>query len=167
MGHIEHKHHAPKNVTCAVITVSDTRTEEQDTSGRAIIELLGAAGHKPVYHGIVRDEPKLIQNKLEETITDDSISVVIFDGGTGVGTRDITIEAIKPKFDKILQGFGELFRMLSYKEIGSAAIMSRAIAGIINNKIIFCLPGSEKACRLAINKLIAPEIGHLVLEVSK
>ena len=167
MGHIEHKHIAPKNIKCAVITVSDTRTEEQDTSGKAIVELLRAAGHEPQYFGIIKDEPEQIRNKLEDVLTLDDIQAVVVDGGTGMGIRDITIEAIEPKFDKVLPGFGELFRMLSFEEIGSSAMMSRASAGVINGKIVFCIPGSEKAVRLAVNKLIAPELGHVVLEVSK
>jgi len=167
MGHIEHKKMAPKNIKCAVITVSDTRTEEQDSSGNAIVELLAAAGHEPVYNGIVKDETEQIKNKLDEMIKSNEIQTIILNGGTGVGKRDITIEVVVPKLDKVLPGFGELFRMLSYEEIGSAAIMSRAIAGVISGKPVFCLPGSEKACRLAMNKLIIPELGHLLLEVSK
>jgi molybdenum cofactor biosynthesis protein B len=167
MGHIEHKKMAPKNVKCAVITVSDTRTEDQDSSGKEIVKLLAAAGHKPIYNGIVKDEPEQIKNKLDEIIKSNEIQAVIINGGTGVGKRDITIEAIESSLDKLLPGFGELFRMLSYEEIGSAAIMSRALAGIISGKPVFCLPGSEKACRLAVNKIIAPELGHLLLEVSK
>ena len=167
MGHIEHKHIAPKNIKCAVITVSDTITEEQDTSCKDIVELLRAAGNEPQYFGIIKDEPEQIRNKLEDVLTLDDIQAVVVDGGTGMGIRDITIEAIEPKFDKVLPGFGELFRMLSFEEIGSSAMMSRASAGVINGKIVFCIPGSEKAVRLAVNKLIAPELGHVVLEVSK
>lgn len=167
MGHEEHKHNAPKSVKCGIITVSDTRTEAQDTSGQAIVELLTAAGHEPVYLGIVKDNPEQIQVKLEEVITSSTLQAVVFNGGTGVGKKDITIEAVQQRLDKVLHGFGELFRMLSYKEIGSAAIMSRALAGVTKGKIIFCLPGSEKAVRLAVNKLIVPELGHLVWEVSK
>ena len=167
MGHIKHKHQAPRSVKCAVITVSDTRTAESDTSGKAIMEILRSSGHEPVYKGVIPDEPEQIWKKLEEVIGIDEILAIVIDGGTGVGMRDVTIEAIKPKLEKILPGFGELFRMLSYEEIGSAAIMSRAVAGVIQGKIVFCIPGSEKACKLAVNKLIAPELGHLILEVAK
>jgi molybdenum cofactor biosynthesis protein B len=167
VGHLEHKHKAPKKVKCGVITVSDTRSVAEDSSGKAIVELLNTAGHDPVYLGIVTDDAELIKNKLEEALSKNGVSAVIFNGGTGVGTRDITIEVVEKELEKVLHGFGELFRMLSYEEIGSSAIMSRAIAGVAGGKIIFCLPGSEKACRLALGKIIAPELGHLVWEVSK
>lgn len=167
MGHEEHKHNAPKTVKCGIITVSDTRTEAQDTSGQAIVELLNAAGHEPVYLGIVKDNSNQVQEKLEEVLTSATLQAVVLNGGTGVGKKDITIEAVEQRLDKVLYGFGELFRMLSYEEIGSAAIMSRALAGVAKGKIVFCVPGSEKAVRLAVNKLIAPELGHLVWEVSK
>ena len=107
MGHLEHKHHAPKNVKCAVITISDTRTEEQDTSGKAIMEILNSAGHMPVYLGIVKDNSEQILNKLEEVIISDELSAVILNGGTGVGKRDITIETVEPRLEKVLPGFGE------------------------------------------------------------
>jgi molybdenum cofactor biosynthesis protein B len=167
LGHLEHKHIAPKNVKCAVITISDSRIEAQDTSGKAIVDLLGEAGHEPVYLGVIKDEPEQISQKLNETISKSDIQSIIFNGGTGMGKRDITIEAVEPNLDKVLPGFGELFRMLSYDEIGSAAIMSRALAGVVSGKPVFCLPSSEKACRLAVNKIIATELGHLVMEVSK
>jgi molybdenum cofactor biosynthesis protein B len=167
VGHLEHKHKAPKNVKCGVITVSDTRSEAEDSSGKAIVELLNTAGHDPVYFGIVKDDAGLIKNKLEDALKTEGIQAILFNGGTGVGSRDITIEVVEKELEKVLHGFGELFRMLSYEEIGSSAIMSRAIAGVTDGKIIFCLPGSEKACRLALSKIIAPELGHLVWEVSK
>jgi molybdenum cofactor biosynthesis protein B len=167
MGHVEHKHKAPKNVTCAVITISDTRTEDQDTSGKAIVELLNTAGHKPIYKGVIKDDLQTIKNQLDTAIKSDEIQAIIFDGGTGVGFRDVTIESIEPHLDKTLPGFGEILRQLSYDDIGSAAMMSRSLAGVIAGKPVFCLPGSENACRLAVEKLIAPELGHLILEVSK
>jgi molybdenum cofactor biosynthesis protein B len=167
MGHLEHKHNAPKHVNCAVITVSDTRTEDRDISGKAIVELLNHAGHDAEYFGVIKDEPEQIKEQLEHALTKEPLQVIIFNGGTGMGSRDITIESIRPYLDKELPGFGELFRMLSFDEIGSAAIMSRAIAGVSSGKPVFCLPGSEKACRLAVQKIIAPELGHLMLEVSK
>jgi molybdenum cofactor biosynthesis protein B len=167
MGHIEHKHHAPKNVKCAVITISDTRSEAEDTSGKAILQLLNDAGHTAEYQGIIKDDVELINDKLEDILNTDEAQAIIFNGGTGVAMKDITIEAICPKLDKTLPGFGELFRMLSYEEIGSAAIMSRTLAGVVQGKLVFCLPGSEKAVRLAVNKLIVPELGHLTWEVTK
>jgi molybdenum cofactor biosynthesis protein B len=167
MGHIEHKHKAPKKVRCAIITVSDTRSEDQDRSGKTIINLLSHADHEPVYLGVVRDELNEIRARLDEALGNKDVQAVIINGGTGVGKRDVTIEAIEPGLQKLLPGFGELFRMLSYEEIGSAAMMSRALAGVMKGKPVFCLPGSEKACRLAVEKLIAPELGHILLEVTK
>jgi molybdenum cofactor biosynthesis protein B len=167
MGHKEHKHHAPKSVKCAIITVSDSRDEDSDTSGKAMIELLESSGHVPIYKGVVKDNPEDIKTVLNGVLKDSEIQAVIIDGGTGVAKRDITIEVLEPMLDKVLPGFGEMFRMLSYDEIGSAAIMSRATAGIIDGKIIFSIPGSLPACKLAVSKLIAPELGHLIWEVSK
>jgi molybdenum cofactor biosynthesis protein B len=167
VGHEEHKEHALQGVRCAVLTVSDTRTDETDASGRAIIELLGEAGHSPFHGGIVRDELDAIVERARELLADLEVQALVVNGGTGIGGRDVTIEAIEPLIDKQLVGFGELFRMLSYREIGSAAMMSRAIAGVAGGKLVFCVPGSEKACRLAVTELIAPELGHALWEVTR
>jgi molybdenum cofactor biosynthesis protein B len=148
-----------------VLTVSDTRTEATDTSGRAIIELLTAAGHAVSGHGIVKDEPAQVERVILDELASPDVDVIITTGGTGISTRDSTYEAINRFLDKRLDGFGELFRMLSYKEIGAAAMMSRATAGVARGKIIVALPGSENAVRLGMEQLLIPELAHLVQQV--
>jgi molybdenum cofactor biosynthesis protein B len=163
----EHKQHAPTAVRCFVITVSDTRTEDTDTSGRALIDLLTAAGHHVAGRTIVRDEATLVRSTLERQLATSDVDVIITTGGTGITARDTTFEAIDALLEKRLPGFGELFRMVSYQQIGSAAMMSRASAGIAARHIIVALPGSEAAVRLAMEKLILPELGHLVQQARK
>ncbi len=164
----EHKMQAPKTVHCKVITVSDTRDKDTDKSGRLMIELLEEAGHKIVDYCIVKDEAEVIKNAILQGVRHNDIEVVLSNGGTGIAKRDVTIETVQQLLDKEIVGFGELFRMLSYQEdIGSAAILSRAIAGVVNNKAVFSTPGSSGAVRLAMNKLILPEIGHVVREIKK
>jgi len=160
----EHKSKAPKRVNLAIITVSDTRTEVDDLSGRAIADTMVKAGHSIVRRMIVKDEVEDIQKALRELIEDNGVQAVVMNGGTGISRRDVTLEAITPFQEKSIPGFGELFRALSYDEVGSAALMSRASAFVTEGKIVFCLPGSEKAVRLAVEKLIAPELGHMVWE---
>jgi len=167
MGVDDHRSKAPKSVSFAVITVSDTRTEADDISGKAITQLMERAGHKPVRKAIVRDDIPEIQRALRESIEDSRIQAIIINGGTGVAKRDVTLEAVSHFEEKPLSGFGELFRTLSFQEIGSAAMMSRATAFVSEGKIVFCLPGSEKAVRLATERLIAPELGHLVWEANR
>ncbi len=167
MSHTEHKAQAPPRVRCFVLTVSDTRTEATDTSGRAIVELLTNGGHSVAGHAIVRDEPVDVARVVSEQAADPSVQVVITTGGTGITARDGTYEAISALLQKRLDGFGELFRVLSFEEIGPAAMMSRACAGTIGRTIVLSLPGSEAAVRLAMNRLILPELGHLVQQVSK
>lgn len=167
MSQQEHKAHGPASVACFVLTVSDTRTPENDTSGRAIRDLLANAGHSVSGHAIVRDEPSQVRRTLLERITDAATQVVITTGGTGITSRDGTYEAVAGMLDKQLDGFGELFRMLSFEEIGSAAMMSRATAGTFHGKAIFVLPGSENAVRLAMTRLILPELSHVVQQVNK
>lgn len=152
---------------CFVVTVSDTRTEATDTSGRAIIELLTAAGHSIAGRAIVRDEPADVVHTVREALERPDVQVVITTGGTGLTSRDNTYEAVSALLDKRLEGFGELFRMLSYQDIGPAAMMSRAVAGTSRGKVIVSLPGSEGAVRLALTKLLVPELGHLVQQVSR
>lgn len=152
---------------CFVVTVSDTRTEATDTSGRAIIELLTAAGHSIAGRAIVRDEPADVVHTVREALERPDVQVVITTGGTGLTSRDSTYEAVSALLDKRLEGFGELFRMLSYQDIGPAAMMSRAVAGTSRGKVIVSLPGSEGAVRLALTKLLVPELGHLVQQVSR
>lgn len=165
MGVEYHRSKAPKSVKIAVITVSDTRTDKDDLSGNAIISLAEESGHKVVKKVIVKDEVQDIQKALREMVEDPELKAIVINGGTGVSKRDVTLEAVEHFEEKILPGFGELFRMLSYEEIGSAAMMSRAVAFVTEGKIVFCLPGSEKAVRLAMKRLIGPELGHLVWEV--
>lgn len=167
MGADEHKSKAPKNVRVAVITVSDTRTEADDYSGKAIGEVLAKAGHKLVRRVIVKDDASQIQKALREFIEDESVQAIVVNGGTGISGRDVTLEAVVTFQEKALPGFGELFRALSYQEIGSAAMMSRATAFVTERKVVFCVPGSEKAVRLAAEKLIAPELGHAVWEAQR
>ena len=150
-----------------VLTISDTRDERTDTSGQAIVRLLEEAGHTVTGRHIVRDEPAEVQRILRYQLAEPDADVVITTGGTGIASRDTTYEAVSGLLQKRLDGFGELFRMLSYQEIGSAAMMSRACAGIAGGKVIFVLPGSEDAVRLAVTKLILPEVGHLLREVAR
>ena len=164
---LEHKASAPARVGCYVITVSDTRTEDTDTGGRAIIELLKAAGHDVTGRIIVKDDADLVRDAIGRQLANPAVQAIITTGGTGITGRDVTPEAVAPLFDKKLDGFGELFRMLSYQEIGSAAMMSRACAGLSAGRVVLSLPGSEAAVRLAVEKLIVPELGHLVQQASK
>jgi molybdopterin adenylyltransferase len=164
---VEHKSHAPRSVGCFVLTISDSKTPETDTSGALIRELLAGAGHPVVGQAIVRDEPTRVMAAIREGCGDPALQVFILTGGTGITSRDATFEAVEGLLDKRLTGFGELFRMLSYHEIGAAAMLSRAQAGVVQGRIVFSLPGSPNACRLALEKLILPELGHLVREVSR
>jgi molybdenum cofactor biosynthesis protein B len=167
MSSVEHKAQAPASVACFVLTVSDTRTETNDTGGAAIRELLHDAGHSVSGHAIVKDEASHVATVIRERLADAATQVIITTGGTGISARDTTFEAVTALFDKRLDGFGELFRMISFDEIGSAAMMSRATAGTIGRKAIFVLPGSPAAVRLAMKKLIVPELGHIVQQLSK
>ena len=167
MSQQEHKARGPASVGCFVLTVSDTRTPETDTSGRAIRELLATAGHSVAGHAIVRDEPAQVCEQVLEQCRTTATQVIITTGGTGITSRDGTYEAVNGLLDKRLDGFGELFRALSFQEIGSAAMMSRATAGTVSGKVIFVLPGSENAVRLAMTRLIIPELTHVVQQVQK
>jgi len=167
MTQAEHKAQAPRSVRCFVVTVSDTRSDETDTSGRAIADLLTAAGHQVAGRVIVKDDPDLVRGTIERQLASPDVHVVITTGGTGITSRDSTYEAVSGMLQKRLDGFGELFRMLSYQQIGSAAMMSRACAGLSAGRIVVCLPGSEAAVRLAMEKLVIPELGHLVQQASR
>lgn len=155
------------SVGCAIITASDTRTEETDTSGTLIRQLLTDAGHRVVRYAVVRDEPMVIGSLLDELITDAACSVILISGGTGVASRDRTYEAVAARLDRRIDGFGELFRYLSFAEIGAGAMLSRAVAGIARGKPIFSMPGSTDAVRLAMTQLIVPELSHLVWEARR
>lgn len=164
----EHKAEAPNKVRCKVITVSDTRTEETDKSGKLMMDYLQKNGHDVVAYEIVKDEKEAIKSGVMAGCEDNGIDVVLTNGGTGIAKRDVTIETVSALLEKEMVGFGELFRMLSYTEdIGSAAILSRAIAGTANNTVIFSTPGSSGAVKLAMEKLIIPEIAHAVREIRK
>jgi molybdenum cofactor biosynthesis protein B len=170
MSEAAHKAQAPSSIRCFVITVSDTRTEETDTAGRAIADLLTTAGHTVVGRTIVTDDPALVRGTIERqlaTARESGPQVIITTGGTGITSRDSTFEAVTAVLEKRLDGFGELFRMLSYQQIGSAAIMSRATAGLAAGRIVAALPGSEAAVRLAMEKLLLPELGHLAQQAGK
>jgi molybdenum cofactor biosynthesis protein B len=164
---IQHREAAPDVIRCAVLTVSDTRTEETDTSGALIRQLLTAAGHEVVDYRIVKDEPSQIRGWLEGWVRRDGIDAVLSNGGTGIANRDTTYDVIARLLEKRLDGFGELFRMLSYGEIGAAAMLSRAVAGVYRGRVIVAMPGSTNAVRLAMERLILPEIGHMVYELRK
>jgi molybdenum cofactor biosynthesis protein B len=163
----EHKATAPATVGCFVLTVSDTRTPASDTGGAVIREALAGAGHTVVGSRIVRDEPAEVARVVREACADGRVQVVILTGGTGITSRDSTFEAIEALLDKRLPGFGELFRVLSYEQVGAAAMLSRAQMGIHARRIVVSLPGSPDACRLALERLLLPELGHLVREVSR
>ena len=164
---LEHKAAAPARVGCYVITVSDTRTEDTDTGGRAIVELLGAAGHEIVGRTIVKDDPEQLRDAIGRQLANPAVQAIVATGGTGITSRDCTYEAVNGMLWKRLDGFGELFRMLSYHQIGAAAMLSRAVAGTVAGRIVVALPGSEAAVRLAVEKLILPELGHLVREAGR
>ncbi|OLC52269.1 MAG: molybdenum cofactor biosynthesis protein [Acidobacteria bacterium 13_1_40CM_65_14] len=167
MSDLAHKAQAPQSVRCFVITVSDTRTDATDASGRAIVALLEAAGHFVSGRTIVKDDPELVRGTIERQLANPDVQVIITTGGTGITSRDSTYEAIDTLLQKRLDGFGELFRMLSYDQIGPAAMMSRAAAGLVAGRIIVSLPGSEAAVRLAMERLLIPELGHLVQQASR
>ncbi len=156
----EHKAHAPKGVKVGVVTISDTRTDATDESGKIIQQLLLEAGHKILFTAVVKDEPKAIADAVEQASW--TCDAIVTNGGTGLGKRDVTIETLQPELDKVLPGFGELFRVLSYRDIGASAMLSRAIAGVYKTRLLFCLPGSPAACLLAMKSLILPELGHAV-----
>jgi molybdopterin adenylyltransferase len=163
----EHRAQSPQRVRAAVITISDTRTKETDTSGRHIADALTAAGHELAAWEIVSDEPAQIRQMIERLRQLPNLDAILLTGGTGVGSRDQTFETLSGMLTKTLTGFGELFRMLSYEEIGAAAMLSRAIGGLIDRTVVLAMPGSTAAVRLAMDKLILPEIGHLVREARR
>jgi molybdenum cofactor biosynthesis protein B len=166
MGVQEHKEAAEaiERISFAVITVSDSRSEAEDESGQLIQGRMQEAGHRLVGYRLLKNEIENIQQEISHLV-EARVGCIITTGGTGVGRRDVTIEAVAPLLDKTLDGFGELFRYLSFQEVGSAALMSRAMAGTSRGVLIFCLPGSTKAVALALERLILPELKHLVREI--
>lgn len=167
MGYQEHKHKAPKSVNCAVLIISGTRTEQSDESGKLIMQALKRNDHQVISYSILKNDAHSILDKLNELLKKESLQVIITSGGTGASHLDITIETISPTLEKKLDGFGELFRFLTYQEIGTGSIMSRAMAGVVKGKVIICLPGSVEATSLAMERIILPEIGHLVREATR
>ena len=167
MGTKKHKAKVPKNIRVGVITISTTRSLADDESGQWISKQARKEGNEVVLHQVVPDEAVTISRAVVNAIRDHAPQALILTGGTGISTRDVTIEAVRPFFDKELTAFGTMFTMLSFEEIDSAAILSRATAGLIGRTVIFCMPGSLKACKLACKSLIFPELGHLVKHVQE
>jgi molybdenum cofactor biosynthesis protein B len=165
-GH-HHRRAAPRQVPTAVLTVSDSRSLETDSGGAAVVALLEQGGHPVVTRELVRDEPGPIEAALRAALAREEVRAVILTGGTGVAPRDVTPDTVEPLLDRVVPGFGELFRMLSYADVGSAALLSRALAGVASGRVVFVLPGSRGAVRLAMEKLVLPEIGHLAAEAVK
>lgn len=163
----EHKSQAPTSIPCLVITCSDTRTPETDGSGQLLMRMLKDAGHTVVAYYIIKDEPGQILFRINQGIANGVAQAIIVNGGTGISSRDSTFEAIDRMLEKRLDGFGEIFRYLTYQEIGSAAIMTRAIAGVVKGRVIFSIPGSEHAVKLAMETLILPELPHVIQQLSK
>lgn len=163
----EHPTHKKEPTTFALIVTSDTRTEKDDETGRIAVSLIEGDGHKVVHHTLVPNNEEKIRAEVQRMLLDDSVAVVVTSGGTGIGSKDKTVAAVTPLMDKEMIGFGELFRRISYDEIGGAAIMSRATAGIAQGKLIFCLPGSRNAIKVALTKIILPNIGHMQWELSR
>jgi molybdenum cofactor biosynthesis protein B len=158
----QHRAYAPRSIGCSVLTVSDSRTVDDDKSGQQIRALLDAAGHRTVEHAIVRDEAEAIRFAVLRALARDDVDAVIATGGTGVSPRDVTPDTVEPLLEKKLAGFGELFRALSYQEIGAAALLSRALAGTASGKVIYVMPGSTGAVRLGMEKLVLPELAHVI-----
>ncbi len=162
-----HRDQAPQSVGVAVITVSDTRTLQDDLGGALIVQTLDRAGHRVVARKIIVDQQERITEAVVALLADPQVDAVLLTGGTGLAARDQTTEAVERLFDAEVPGYGELFRMLSYQEIGPAAMLSRAMAGRVGRKLVLTMPGSPNGVRLAMEKLIAPELAHLVLHAGK
>ena len=165
MSHHEHRAASPTRIRCYVLTVSDTRTAETDTGGRLLRELLTGDGHDVLGHAIVPDEPATLRGAIERAT--ETVQAVLTTGGTGISRRDGSFEVVSALIDKRIDGFGELFRALSFEEIGPSAMLSRACAGTARGKILISLPGSKNAVQLGMTRLVLPELGHLVREVTR
>ena len=167
MGVKEHRRRGAKVVVTAILTISDTRNRRTDDTGRILRQGFEKAGHKVIRQGIVKDESREIRAWLRDALSDPRIHLIVTNGGTGIARRDVTVETVRPLLEKEISGFGELFRMLSHKQIGSAAMMSRALAGVSNRKVVVCIPGAPDAARLALTELLLPEMGHMVWEAKR
>lgn len=165
MGIVPHKQHTPTNLKIAIISVSTTRGIAEDKSGAWIKQQIKKEGHEPVVHHVVTDDIDAIQSMIGHVVEKIAPNAILMSGGTGISPKDVTIEAVSPMFDKTLTSFGVLFAQLSFEEIDSAAIMSRATAGIIGKTVVFCMPGSLNACKLACSDLIFPELGHIMKHI--
>jgi len=163
----QHRKEAPRVVGCAVVTVSDTRTLETDTGGQTLVDLLTAAGHRVAARQIIPDEPERMRAVIGDLCGRDDVDAILMTGGTGLGSRDQTFETVSRLIDKPLPGYGELLRMLSYDQIGPAAMLSRATGGLIGQTVLLTMPGSRAAVQLALEKIILPELGHLVREARR
>jgi len=162
MGTEEHKASAPKNLSIGILSISTTRTLAEDKSGHWISRHSKKEGHRVVYHQVIPDDATAIAQTISEVLRDHSPHALLLTGGTGISPKDVTIEAVRPLLFKELTAFGVLFSQLSFEQIDSAALLSRAMAGVMDNTLIFCMPGSLNACKLACNALIFPELGHMV-----
>lgn len=167
MDYLEHRKASPRSLVFAVVTVSDSRTFETDESGGMAEDILRKEGHEVCRRLIVRNDEDEIRSIIEGLLNSREVDVILTIGGTGLSTRDVTVETVSKTVEKRIEGFGELFRFLSYSEIGTAAMLTRAFAGVAKGKILICLPGSRNAAELAIRKLILPEIGHMVREARR
>jgi molybdenum cofactor biosynthesis protein B len=165
--HQQHQAQGPSSARCAVITVSDTRTPETDTGGAAVVDHLLAAGHAVVAREIIRDEPSIMRPLLISLCQRADIDAILLTGGTGISRRDQTFETVSGLIEKQLPGYGELFRWLSYQEIGAAAMLSRAVGGLIARQVVLTMPGSPAAVRLAMEKIIVPQLPHLIREARR
>jgi molybdenum cofactor biosynthesis protein B len=163
----KHRCESPRSIRCAVVTVSDTRTLETDRGGQLVAEMLTSGGHQLASREIVPDDPSKIRPLLQRLADPTAVDAILLTGGTGIAARDTTYETVNALLDKTMPGYGELFRMLSYEDIGPAAMLSRAVGGVVNNVILLTMPGSTAAVKLAMEKLIVPEVGHLVYEARK
>lgn len=163
----KHRRSGPVSLRVAILTVSDSRTAASDISGDLLARGLSAAGHQIALRDLLPDEPQQVRAWLARTTAGDAVDLILINGGTGISSRDRTYEAVSTVLERTLPGFGELFRHLSFLEIGAAAMASRAVAGTVGNKVVFCTPGSPAAVKLALERLILPEAGHLVGELRK
>jgi molybdenum cofactor biosynthesis protein B len=166
MGHREHRAEGPRSVRLGVVTASDTRGESEDESGTFLRSAAAAAGHEVAFYRLVKDEPAAIRGALADAAAAGADAVLV-NGGTGIAGRDRTYEAVAGLLEKRIDGFGELFRMLSFQEIGSAAMLSRALAGVWQGRAVFSMPGSLAAVKLAWARLVGPELGHVLREIRK
>ena len=167
MSHHEHEKLAAASLKVGVMTFSDTRDETGDKSGAILKDMLSAAGHKVILYRILREDPELMRQALQEWLALPDLDAVVTNGGTGLTARDSTVEVARSLFNKEMEGFGELFRWISFQQIGAAAMLSRACAGVANDKVLICVPGSSKAVKLAAARLIVPQLPHMLWEIRR